>query len=304
MNIDLPTTQPLVSVIIPAYNHESYVQDAIKSIICQSYKNIELHVIDDGSKDGTYGKIGEIADLCRDRFVHFTLQHQENCGTCVTLIRLLEQVKGKYVYPIASDDMAKCGAVKKLVEFLENNKEYCLAVGDNLLIDRDSKICYWDRMKRLVYDKNRACWTTFAAYLMHGHKIDFASDAFGSYAKLAKGNHVPNGYLIRKSALDSIEKFTTDAPLEDWYMMLQLAKRYKFKFFDTPLYLYRQHSSSTSTDRERMLLITEQTWTHEKNTFIIPFDSSNLVPDGDTFIDKSNPEKRYRASFVKFCQQE
>ena len=47
----------LVSVIIPSYNHEKYIQEAIKSVINQTYKNIELLVMDDGSKDSTWQKI-------------------------------------------------------------------------------------------------------------------------------------------------------------------------------------------------------------------------------------------------------
>ena len=52
--------KPLVSVIIPAYNHENYIQEAIKSIIAQTYKNIELIILDDGSKDSTWQKIQEL----------------------------------------------------------------------------------------------------------------------------------------------------------------------------------------------------------------------------------------------------
>ena len=49
----------LVSVLIPAYNHENYVQDSLQSIINQTYENIELIVIDDGSSDNTWQKIKE-----------------------------------------------------------------------------------------------------------------------------------------------------------------------------------------------------------------------------------------------------
>lgn len=50
-------SNPLISVIIPAYNHENYVQECINSIIEQTYKNIELIIVDDGSKDSTWNKI-------------------------------------------------------------------------------------------------------------------------------------------------------------------------------------------------------------------------------------------------------
>ena len=54
--MDLEYKSGLVSVLIPAYNHENYVQKAVKSIIEQTYKNIEIIIIDDGSKDKTFEK--------------------------------------------------------------------------------------------------------------------------------------------------------------------------------------------------------------------------------------------------------
>ena len=59
---------PLVSVIIPAYNHEKYIKKAIESIINQTYENIELIIVDDGSDDFTWNKIQEMKPLCEKRF--------------------------------------------------------------------------------------------------------------------------------------------------------------------------------------------------------------------------------------------
>ena len=55
--------QPLVSVVIPCYNHEQFVQDCIQSVIDQTYQNIELIIIDDGSKDNSVEKIKELMRL-------------------------------------------------------------------------------------------------------------------------------------------------------------------------------------------------------------------------------------------------
>lgn len=73
--------EALVSVIIPAYNHEQFIQETIGSIIAQTYENIELIVIDDGSKDSTWNKINELKETCEERFTRVHFETQENEGT-------------------------------------------------------------------------------------------------------------------------------------------------------------------------------------------------------------------------------
>ena len=125
----------LVSVLIPAYNHEKYVQEAIKSIINQTYQNIELIIIDDGSKDNSWQKIQEMKVECEKRFVRVVFKTKINEGTTHTLNQLLNEAQGEYVYIIASDDIAKSGAIEKEVDFLNNNLDYALVVGNDEFID-------------------------------------------------------------------------------------------------------------------------------------------------------------------------
>ena len=70
-------TNSLVSVIISAYNHERYIQETIQSIIQQTYQNIELIIIDDGSQDKTWKKILEMEKVCQQRFSRVVLQHHQ-----------------------------------------------------------------------------------------------------------------------------------------------------------------------------------------------------------------------------------
>ena len=98
-------SKTLVSVIIPAYNHEKYVQETIKSIINQTYQNIELIVIDDGSKDFTWQKILEMKDECERRFEKVHFETKQNEGTCKTLNKLLSCAQGDFIDLIASDDL-------------------------------------------------------------------------------------------------------------------------------------------------------------------------------------------------------
>lgn len=261
---ELKNMQSLVSVIIPAYNHEKYVQETIKSVIDQTYKNIELIIIDDGSPDKTLEKINELKEACEKRFVRFIVQTQDNQGTCVTMNKLLECVQGEYVYLIASDDKMSPDAIETLYAFLSQNEDYALAVGENLFIDGDSIQCYWDANKNNVYDLKDAVRTSFSDFLIKmASRVDFLSDEFGSYESLLIGNYIPNGYLIRKSIFEKIGYFTKDAPLEDYYLMLQISKYAKMKYINKPLFYYRWHGANTISRVKDMMELTRLTQLNE-----------------------------------------
>ena len=142
----------LVSVIIASYNHEKYIQDTIKSIIGQTYQNIELIIIDDGSKDTTFEKILELKEECEKRFARVDFEKQENIGCALTISKLIKKAKGDYVYMIASDDLAKPDAIELEADFLNKNPEYGLVVGDDEIIDSEGNRCYWDEKRNNVYD--------------------------------------------------------------------------------------------------------------------------------------------------------
>ncbi len=257
-------SNPLISVIIPAYSHECYVQEAIRSVIDQTYPNIELIVIDDGSKDRTFQKIKEMAPECEKRFVRFLYQTQENQGTCITLNRLVALAKGKYIAWIASDDKYTPNALSDMFQIVEEDASIGLVVGKNFIMDSTGKQCYWDENRNIVYDKHIAKWTSFSECLMELTKTDFNSNKFGTYQKLLRSNHIPNGFLIRKNVLDKIGPFTREAPLEDHWMMLQIAKYAKMKYIDKPTFYYRWHATNTVKQNKKMVDMEKKTFEYEE----------------------------------------
>src|SRR5690606_14961295 len=130
--------QALVSVIIPSYNHEKFVCDSIQSVINQSYQNIELIVIDDGSTDSSVEKIKKLIPRCAKRFTWFEFMHRPNKGLSATLNEALEWAQGEYFSSLASDDIILEDKIKIQSEFLKHNKN-CIAVfGGISVIDHDS----------------------------------------------------------------------------------------------------------------------------------------------------------------------
>ena len=269
----------LVSVLIPAYNHEKYVQETIKSIINQTYKNIELIVVDDGSKDTTWQKMQEIKEECEKRFVRVHFETKENEGTCMTLNKLVSLAKGEYVYLIASDDIAVSNAIELEVDFLNANPEYALVVGDDGIIDSEGQICYWDKDRNNVYDEKQACYKTFGDLLKHSRKsIDFNSSDFGTYKTLYVGNYIPNGFLVRKSIYDIIGCYTTEAPLEDFWMMLQISKYAKMKYIDKILFYYRWHGANSVVNKDKMREVGLKTYAYEEK-ILSQIDESKVYPE-------------------------
>ena len=267
----------LVSVLIPAYNHENYVQDTIQSIINQTYENIELIIIDDGSADSTWQKIQEMKKQCEKRFVKMVAQTKENEGTCATLNKALDLAQGEFIYLIASDDKARPKAIEKEVELLTEHEDYALVVGDNELIDSYGNVCYWDKERNIIYDKHKSAFKTFAEFLSHNAKINFNTDEFGRYDKIYHGNHIPNGYLIRRAIFNEIGKFTPKAPIEDYWLMLQIAKYGKMKFINEVLFCYRWHNSNTIKNKGKMDNYIKMTKEYE-NYLLGTIDDNKVLP--------------------------
>lgn len=250
---------PLVSVLIAAYNHERFVQKTIRSIMAQTYKNIELIIIDDGSTDSTWNKIQDLLPECEKRFVRVVTQTQPNIGCALTSNKLIAEAQGKYIYSIASDDLSKPQAIEKQVRFLEEHPNYVLVVGDNEFIDDQNCRVSWDK-NRNVLPLEQGQYKTFAQFL----KVENYGENFGSYQSLLKGNYIPNGYLSRAKALKSISPFTSEAPLEDWYMHLQMSKLGRYGFLNEILFSYRWHSQNTAQNKKYMKAVTKKTILYEK----------------------------------------
>lgn len=111
------TEKPLVSVIIPCYNAEKYVETCIHSVISQEYENWECILINDGSVDKTLDLIKYYADKDQ-RFRVFT---QENFGLSATRNRGIDNAYGEFIFFLDSDDLLSSDAIGALASSFQNN---------------------------------------------------------------------------------------------------------------------------------------------------------------------------------------
>lgn len=110
--------KPLVSVVLPVYNGEKHLKAAIDSMLIQSYQNLEVIVIIDGSKDGSAAITRAIGD---DRIKLY--ENPQNLGLIGALNRGLSLAEGKYIARMDQDDLSRPERIQKQVEFMESNPD-------------------------------------------------------------------------------------------------------------------------------------------------------------------------------------
>jgi glycosyltransferase involved in cell wall biosynthesis len=126
-------SSPLVSIVIPVYNGEKYIQKAIDSVLNQSYSKIELIVLDDGSKDDTLNIIKKYNHL-------LYWETHSNMGQANTLNKGWQYAKGEILSYLSADDLLMSNAVSTSIKYLKLNPDVVLTYCDFNLIDPQSKI--------------------------------------------------------------------------------------------------------------------------------------------------------------------
>ncbi len=121
---------PKVSIIVPCYNHRIFIEKLINSIYSQSFKNFELIVLDDGSKDGSADLLQTLSEKHG-----FYLKLKENEGLCKTLNQGLLLAKGEYITIIASDDFIPDYRLEEQVSFLDIHPEIDVVAGCMTVVD-------------------------------------------------------------------------------------------------------------------------------------------------------------------------
>lgn len=227
---------PLVSVIMPAFNHELYIAEALQSIGNQTHKNIELIVINDGSTDGTAEIIEEYIKKNSGKNIKYL--NKRNEGVCKTLNKGLEMSTGDYIAFLGSDDLWLPDRLAIQLEFMENNKNIGMVFADTWFLDFSKKTnSKWSDYKPRI--KN---------YFKNGiQNVDL-------YALFLTQPLVPAlTVLIRRQVLLEVGFFDEDLVYEDHDLWLRIALKYPLGYIDQPLAFYRIHGANISNDTGFML---------------------------------------------------
>lgn len=219
--------QPLVTIVVPSFNHAPYVRTCIEGIIRQTYRNIELIVIDDGSTDDSVDRIAEIADVCRVRFRRFEFRARANRGLSATLDEALEWARGRYFAAIASDDVLLPEKTSVLVSKIEGRDDLAGVFGGGDVVDASGKILYRYPARPAIF--------SFSDILARRHCILAPSQ------------------LLRADMVRAVGGYAEGTYIEDWYMWLKLTESgARLITIDDVLVLYRLHGGNMSGNALRM----------------------------------------------------
>lgn len=245
----------LVSVIVASYNHENYIEESLNALMNQTYQNLELILIDDGSKDSTYEKVLAMKPLLEKRFTNLHIEKQENKGLVYTQQKLISHANGKYIFSIASDDVAKENAIEILYNFLSKNPEIDCVVGDNEFIDSNSTSVLMDENKQIVSKKSFYGFKTFLEYAntrylnLYGKQLSCHNKMedmdYIPYYLLWYDHLIPIGLLIKTDVMKKCTNYNINSPVDDVYMHYQLTKLGKEKVISDILIKYRLHNTQT-----------------------------------------------------------
>lgn len=218
-------TEELISIVVPVYNVEMYLRECLDSILDQSYKNLEVILVDDGSSD----KSGEICDIYAEKDCRFQVIHQKNQGALAARNRGIAEAKGSYISFVDSDDWTASDLYSCLyheAKLQEADLVHCT----KYIVDEAVGSCYVENGRMS------------AIHCEEDHRIGKAAGivseevSWSLYGKLFARELVIQNY----QKVDQRLTYFEDAAL----VILCVIQAKKCVLLDKPMYYYRQRSQS------------------------------------------------------------
>jgi glycosyltransferase involved in cell wall biosynthesis len=215
--------QPELSIIIPAYNVENYIEEAVRSALAQRNVTIEAIVVDDGSTDGTQARVAAIADP------RIVLVHQQNKGLAGARNSGIQKARGRYIGFLDGDDA-----------WLPDFSERLLAVlkADTTIGGAYSQYRYIDEASHPT------------GYVLGSPYAE------PTLAQMARRNHAASHVILRRECLAAAGIFDEQLrSCEDWELSVRILAntRYRLRMVPEPLALYRERRGSLSNNFDHFL---------------------------------------------------
>ena len=222
---------PLVSLLIPCYNHEEFLDDNLASLVGQDYGNIELLICDDCSPDGSFEKICAWEQRLKSRFSRVEiLRNAVNCGVTKNINRMLAMARGRIIKILASDDAMAPGAVSAAVEHMEKS-------GADVLVVNGIKV---------PEDRHYPDFGDGDA--VYSDTPDLSAESLFVRTALCNEIFAP-GVFLRREVFDRYGAYDETIRVEDFEFWLRISKdgTVKFVYLQQPLVYYRINAGSITS---------------------------------------------------------
>lgn len=276
----LLSRRPLVSVIIPSYNHEQYIGEAVESVLNSSLSEVEVVVVDDGSTDGSADVVARFEDA------RVRLFRQPNSGAHAAINRGAELARASWLAILNSDDRFHTKKLQRHVELHESEPQ-------------------------LEASASRARYISGS-----GAPLDAGGYVNWAYERLEEGyrrspslmtsllvaNHIvtTSALFVSKEAFYSVGGFLPLRYVHDWFFFLALAGRGRFSILEESLIDYRIHSRNTIRENDALGLV--------EDNFVLDWHLSRTLkatssPTGVTqLLDTLKQNKRARFKLLVLFQ--
>ncbi|MFF7708718.1 glycosyltransferase [Pseudomonas sp. NPDC007930] len=216
---------PLVSIVAPCYNGEKYLALALEGIYAQTYANIEVIIVDDGSTDGSLALLEKLQPT-----YGFHLHHQQNQGVSAALNHGLKYAKGKYVATPDLDDIMLPESVAVRVAFMEEHPETGICSGNSRYIDAQGNVLKTEKRS-------------------HPSRYDFAD-----ILRNARVCGAPAA-LYRMAALEAANFYDPALQVQDFQITLRVTQAgYFVDALPVLITLYRRHPNNLSRRYKKVLI--------------------------------------------------
>jgi glycosyltransferase involved in cell wall biosynthesis len=225
---------PLVSVVVPSYNHERYIKQALMSALSSTIDEIEIVVVDDGSSDNSAEIIQSIDDP-RIRFFS-----QSNSGAHAAINRGVELARSEWISILNSDDVYFPEKLQTHLDFHAKHPELEASVSTVQYVDEhgeplgeENESVKWYRAARLAY---RTQQSLLKSLFIANHLVTTSS------------------IFVKKQTFEKLGGFKSLRYVHDWFFFLSLARKEMLEVIDKPLVCYRMHGKNAVFENMDRLL--------------------------------------------------
>ncbi len=231
---------PLVSILIPLYNHDRFIVRCLESAANNGYGNTEILIIDDGSSDASASTVAAWYEAARDRInCTFEFTTRENKGLSATLNELFEKSHGDFIVILASDDYLLPGGIDARVSYLSEHPEKMFVVGDYCVVDEADQQLNASGIEEIYHGRKK--------YLLDDNTI--AAELVFNWC-LAGSIYLGRRELYRDHTYDE------DLVIEDWDYCLRIAANGWMGFIDFPVCAYRIYTKPPGYNERREIQCT------------------------------------------------